>query len=123
MALTRSKALLHLGYSEAFKRQLRELAKRYEHIRSDLQPVLDQIRAGETPGTQVPGTGYTLFKVRVANRDARRGKSGGYRVIYCLHTANDRLLVTIYSKSDQADVTAAKLRRIIEAEDGVLKDD
>lgn len=103
--------------SDAFHRQLRDLAKRYRRIRSDLDPVLAQLQAGETPGDQVPGTGYALYKVRVANRDAKRGKSGGYRVIYYLQTDTDRLLVTIYSKSDQADVTAAELRRIIEAQD------
>lgn len=107
---------MRLVYSDAFKRQLRELSKRYRLIRSDLDPVLAQLQAGETPGDQVPGTGYALYKVRVANRHAKRGKSGGYRVIYYLQTDTDRLLVTVYSKSDQADVTAAELRRIIEAQ-------
>lgn len=109
-------APVRLLYSDAFKRQLRDLAKRYRGIRSDLDPLLAQLQAGETPGDQVPGTGYALYKVRVANRGAKRGKSGGYRVIYYLQTDTDRLLVTVYSKSDQADVTAAELRRIIEAQ-------
>jgi len=115
MASTRSKAPLRLLYSDAFKRQLRDLAKRYRQIRSDLQPLLEQLLAGETPGEQVSGTGYALYKVRLRNRDALRGKSGGYRVIYYVRTDSDRLLVTLYSKSDQADVPAAELRRIIEA--------
>lgn len=115
MALTRSRSV-HLSFSTAFKRQLRDLAKRYRNIRSDLQPVLDQLMAGQTLGDQVPGTGYAIYKVRMVNRDAKRGKSGGYRVIYYLQTDSNRLLVTIYSKSDQADVAAAELRRIIEAE-------
>ncbi len=75
--MTRSKAPLRLLYSEAFKRQVRDLAKRYRHLRSDLQPLLEQLQSGETPGALVPGIGYTLYKVRVRNRDARRGKSGG----------------------------------------------
>lgn len=108
---------MRLIYSGAFKRQLRQLAKRYRHIHSDLQPVLDELQAGDTPGDQVPGTGYALYKVRIPNRDARRGRSGGYRVIYYLQTGSDRLLVTIYSKSDQADVAAAELRKIIETQD------
>ncbi|WP_293368086.1 type II toxin-antitoxin system RelE/ParE family toxin [Nevskia sp.] len=111
---------MRLLYSVAFKRQLHDLAKRYRNIRSDLTPTLTQLQAGETPGDQVPGTGYALYKVRIANRDARRGKSGGYRVIYYLQTDTDRLLVAIYSKSDQADVTAAELRRIIETADAVI---
>lgn len=118
MTLTPGRPPVRLLYSDAFKRQLRDLAKRYRHIRADLQPVLDQLQAGDTPGDQVRGIGHVLYKVRVPNRDARRGKSGGYRVIYYLQTDDDRLLVTLYSKSDQADVTAAELRKIIESQDG-----
>ena len=73
---------VRLLFSTAFKRQLRDLARRYRNIRSDLLPVLDQLLAGQTPGDQVPGTGYAIYKVRLSNRDAKRGKSGGYRVIY-----------------------------------------
>lgn len=64
---------------------------------------------GETPGaTKCPGIGYdAVYKIGVANRDARRGKSGGYRVIYYPQTDVDGLPVTLYSKSDQAAVTAA----------------
>lgn len=115
--MTRSKAPVRLFFSTAFKRQLHDLAKRYRNIRSDLQPVLDQLLTGQMPGDQVSGTGYAIYKVRVPNRDAKRGKSGGYRVIYYLQTDRDRLLVAIYSKSDQADVAAAELRRIVEAQD------
>lgn len=106
---------MRLLYSTAFKHQLRDLAKRYRNIRSDLKSVLEQLAAGETPGDQVPKIGYTVYKVRAANRDARRGKSGGYRILYYLQTDTDRLLVTVYSKSDQGDVPAAELRQIIEA--------
>lgn len=56
---------------------------------------------------------YTLFKVRVRNSDAQRGKSGGYRIIYYLKTDTQILLVTLYSKSDQAEITANEVREII----------
>ena len=35
--------------------------KKYRHIRSDVQPVIDQLQAGEVMGDQVPGTHYTLY--------------------------------------------------------------
>jgi hypothetical protein len=38
-------------------------------------------------------------------------------VIYYLQTGSDRLLVTMYFKSDQADVPAVELRRIIQSEE------
>lgn len=56
---------------------------------------------------------YTVFKVRIKNSSIQKGKSGGYRVIYYLKTSDQILLVTMYSKSDQSDITAAEVREIL----------
>ncbi len=100
-------------YTPEFKRNLRLLARRYRHIRSDISPVIEALHRGETPGTQVPGTSYTVFKVRAKNTDARKGKSGGYRIIYFLPTPQEVILVTVYSKSDQSDISPERIRQII----------
>jgi hypothetical protein len=39
-----------IEYSPEIKRNLRALAKKYRHIRSDVQPVLDRLEAGEIIG-------------------------------------------------------------------------
>jgi len=73
------------------------------------------LKQGETPGDRVPRVkSQPIFKVRVPNRDAQSGKSGGYRVIYYIVTDEQRLLLTIYSKTDQTDITPDELLRIIE---------
>ncbi len=116
---------IQVSVSDRFAIEIRQLAKRYRRIRLDIQPIIDQLEAGELPGDQIPGMDYTLFKVRVKNSDAQRGKSGGYRIIYYLKTATQILLVTIYSKSDKSDITAAEVREIIaraEAEFSSTKD-
>jgi mRNA-degrading endonuclease RelE of RelBE toxin-antitoxin system len=61
----------------------------------------------------VPGIGYTIFKVRVRNRDANRGKRGGYRLIYYLQTATTIVLLTLYSKTEQADIMATEIQHIL----------
>lgn len=66
-----------LEFTPEFKRNLRILARKYRHIRSDLEPLLTDLQEGNTPGDQVSGTGYAIFKVRVKNRDAQKGKRGG----------------------------------------------
>ncbi|WP_414542672.1 type II toxin-antitoxin system RelE/ParE family toxin [Nostoc sp. CCY0012] len=88
-----------------FKKDLRELAKRYRSIRSDLQPLIEQLQAGEIPGDRIAGSKYQVFKVRLKNSNIQKGKSGGYRVIYYLKTAQVIILATIYSKSDISDVS------------------
>ncbi len=102
-----------IRFTPEFKRNLRALAKRYRNIRSDIEPVLNQLQSGDLVGDQVPRVGYTLYKVRIRNRDAQRGKSGGYRMIYYLRTPEQIILITLYSKSDQSDISAGEVRRII----------
>lgn len=68
-------APITLNYSAAFLRQVKHLRKKYRRIQSDLQPLLDKLQAGATPGDQVQGTRYTAYKVRLPNSDARRGTS------------------------------------------------
>ena len=105
--------MIEIQFTPEFKRNLRTLAKKYRHIRDDIDPVITALQAGEVLGDQMPGVGYTLFKVRVPNQDRAKGKSGGYRIIYYLKTPTNIILVTIYSKTEQADISAAQIRRIV----------
>ncbi len=103
-----------IGFSSQFTREFKRLQKRYHHISQDLSDLLEILKRGETPGDQVPGVGYTVYKVRVLNRDMQSGKSGGYRVIYYIRRGETLYLVTIYSKREQDNITADEIRRIVE---------
>ncbi len=84
------------------------------HIRSDIQPVIKEIESGNFIGDQIPRTkGYTIFKVRVKNADIRKGKRSGYRFVYYLKTHNEIILITIYLKNEQSDISSEQLRRIL----------
>ena len=107
------KPAVEVFFTPEFKRNIRALAKKYHHIQSDVQPFIDQIQRGELIGDKVQGTGYTIFKVRIRNSNVSRGKSGGYRVIYYLKTATVVILVTIYSKTEQSDISSAKIKKIL----------
>ena len=99
--------------TDRFDAKIRKLGKRYRSIRLDILPLIEQLESGKLPGDQIPGVEYTLFKVRVRNNNIQKGKSGGYRVVYYLKTEERIMLVTIYSKSDESDVTIAELRGIL----------
>lgn len=96
---------ISIALTPRFKKDLRELSKRYRSIRSDLQPLIEQLQAGEIPGDRIAGVKYQVFKVRLKNSDIQKGKSGGCRVIYYLKNAQGIILTTIYSKSDISDVS------------------
>ena len=104
---------MDVEYSESFKRQLKRLSRRYRRIKNDIKPIVDALIDGETPDDQITGTAYTLYKVRAKNSDNQRGKSGGYRVIYYLKTKTKCILVTLYSKTDQGDITPDKLKSLL----------
>lgn len=62
------------------------------------------------------GTEYVVFKVRIRNRDIRRGKSSSYRLIYQVKPPKSAVLLTIYSKLDQGDISPGQVREIIKEE-------
>jgi mRNA-degrading endonuclease RelE of RelBE toxin-antitoxin system len=104
---------IQIEYTARFQRDVRTLAKRYRDIRTDLQPLLDRLQAGEIIGDLVPGTDYTVFKVRVKNSNIQKGKSAGYRVLYYLKARDRIIMITMYSKSDLSDIPAEEVRDIL----------
>jgi mRNA-degrading endonuclease RelE of RelBE toxin-antitoxin system len=105
--------LIQVEASPTFDRNLRALARKYRSIRNDIQPVIEQLEQGESPGDRIPGIGYAVFKLRVRNSDTQKGESGGYRLIYYVKTETGIILLTVYAKSEQVDIAAEDIRNII----------
>ncbi|MBD1850804.1 type II toxin-antitoxin system RelE/ParE family toxin [Leptolyngbya sp. FACHB-711] len=105
--------LIQVEASLTFNRNLRALSKKYRNIKNDIQPVIEQLQRGELLGDQIPGIRYTVFKLRVRNSDTQKGKSGGYRLIYYVKTVTGIILLTIYAKSEQADIETEEIRSAI----------
>jgi len=55
-----------------------------------------------------------MRKLRVPNRDQKRGKRGGYRLIYCVKEPSvpTIYLLLLYSKADKKDLTTHKVREL-----------
>ena len=70
---------ISIEFTPEFKRSLKRLAKKYRHIRSDIESVINELQKGNIIGNQVPRVGYPIFKVRVKNSDIQKGKRSGYR--------------------------------------------
>ncbi len=104
---------VEVNLTPQLRKDLKDLAKRYRSIRKDLQPLIQELQSGNTPGDRIQGLNYQVFKVRLKNRDIQKGKSAGYRVIYYLQTQTGIVLVTIYSKSDLSDVSDRTIEQAI----------
>jgi mRNA-degrading endonuclease RelE of RelBE toxin-antitoxin system len=96
--------------------QVKRLRKKFPHILDDLEPVKRQLEDGETPGDRLQGVGtHIVYKVRIKNSDIAKGKSGGYRLVYYIRRADTVVLLSIYSKSDQTDISTELVRRLLQA--------
>ena len=60
-----------------------------------------------------------MYKIRLANKDKRKGKSGGFRIITYLirekEDENEIFLITIYDKSEEQNIIKSDLLRLINA--------
>lgn len=108
-----SAVTLNIEYTSEFKRNLRALAKKYRSIRPDLESFIKNLKSGAVPGDQVKGVGHTIYKARIKNSDIQKGKRAGYRLIYWIKAPGNIILVTIYSKLDQNDISPKQIRQII----------
>ncbi len=45
---------IEINFTLEFKRNIRALSRKYRHIRSDVQPVIEQLKSGEIVGDQIP---------------------------------------------------------------------
>jgi mRNA-degrading endonuclease RelE of RelBE toxin-antitoxin system len=100
--------------SPRFEAAFRRLKRKYPRIEAPFGDLVDSLKSGERPGDKIPGVGYDVYKVRLKNPSARKGKRGGLRVVYYIQLADLVVLLTIYTKSEQSDISAEQLRRIIE---------
>ena len=67
---------MDVEYTEAFLRQLRWLGRRYRHIRDDVQPVIEQLQAGETlGGPRFPMLALPFLKSGFATATSRKAKA------------------------------------------------
>jgi len=79
---------------EYFRRRLKKLSKKYRRIGEDYMSLIETLENNPLEGDAIPGFGNKIYKIRMRSISMKRGKRGGFRVIYYLsdHTrifAND----------------------------------
>lgn len=87
------------------------MAKRYSSLHSDLSSLKSTLEDNPTTGTSLGGG---LYKVRLAIKSKGKGKSGGARVIsYYLMLDNELILLTMYDKADQENISEQKINKLL----------
>ena len=103
-------------YLSEFERLAKDLRKKYNSFKDDYNAFLDELEQNPFGGEPL---GHHTYKNRMAIASKGKGKSGGARVItYNIQEISDNeiviTLMTIYDKSDIANVSDAYLRSLVQ---------
>ena len=96
-----------------FDKETERLGRKYPAVFDEIEGLISQIESDIRPGSRVAGVGATVYKARLPNPSSRRGKSGGFRLIYYVQQPDTVFLITIYSKTEKDDISATAIRRIL----------
>jgi mRNA-degrading endonuclease RelE of RelBE toxin-antitoxin system len=101
--------------SDNFVRQLKKLSKKYASLKQELTNLGELLAENPTIGTPI---GRDCYKIRLSIKSKGAGKSGGARVITCVVALQETVtLLSIYDKSQQADISDKELQRILKEND------
>jgi mRNA-degrading endonuclease RelE of RelBE toxin-antitoxin system len=80
------------------KRDVKQLVKKYPSFKLDLETLISSLEENPQQGEPL---GKDCFKVRIAIRAKKKGKSGGARVITCVKIIDEEVfLVAVYDKRE-----------------------
>ena len=101
--------------ADRFDRQARRLRRRYRLVDLDIDRLIAELGHGVRPQDERLQNmgGMRVFKARLRNTSAQRGKRGGFRVIYrVMDDGTIILLLLIWSKTDISNVPDSEIRRV-----------
>lgn len=104
---------------EYFRRRLKKLSKKYRRIEEDYKSLIETLENNPSEGDAIPGFGNKIYKIRMRSSNMKRGKRGGFRVIYYL---SDHIvyLLTIYAKAKREEISVKEIKEVLKGLDITL---
>ncbi len=97
---------MKIFFPEHFKKQLKKLKKKYPQVKDDLLRMTDSF----DPKNEI-SIGRSIYKIRIASSDMKKGKSGGFRAYLYLYMKNNLLLpLCIYPKAETESISENELQ-------------
>ena len=96
-----------------FERDFKRLRKKYRLIGEDLRGLLRDFETLGIHGDRMAGYVREVRKVRLTNRSANRGKSGGFRALFVVENETTIRLFRLYSKTEESSISRSEIRRAI----------
>ena len=100
-------------HTRSFDNGLKKLARKYPKVFDAVDLLIAELSQGQRPGKLYRRVGATVLRVRVANRSAKSGKSGGFRVAYHVSDAGTVSLLAICARSECRELQETSIRRLV----------
>jgi mRNA-degrading endonuclease RelE of RelBE toxin-antitoxin system len=98
--------------SSNFARELKRLAKKHSSIKQDVYELGESFAITPEQGIYL---GKDCYKIKLAIKSKGRGKSGGARVITCVISVQEQvLLLSIYDKSEKSSISDKELSDLLQ---------
>ncbi len=100
-------------FTPQFYRDIKKMLKKYPSLKKEMIELQEMISSNPTFGTPL---GQDCYKIRLAIKSKRKGKSGGARVITNVKIIGETVyLLSIYDKSEKDDYTDDELNNWLSA--------
>jgi len=94
---------------EYVKRRIKKLSKKYRRIGEYYKSLIETLENNPSDSDAIPGFGNRIYKIRMSSTNMKRGKSGGFRVIYYLSN-HIVYLLTIYAKAKKEEINVKGIK-------------
>jgi len=96
-----------------FKLSVKKLEKRFPSVKKDVRLAVEVLLENPELGVLIPDSSG-VRKLRLRNSDMKRGKSGGYRLLYLFdETAESISFLLLYAKSDRENITQHEIQQLL----------
>lgn len=100
--------------TETFQKSVKALKKKYGRVKNDLFNEIGVLEDDPSIGDPIPGWNKEIWKVRVASSDVKKGKRGGFRVIYLWRADDIKIyLLVAYFKGKTAEITKKEIKTLL----------
>lgn len=97
--------------TQRFESEFKRLSKKYPSLSKEVFELILLLESNPTQGFPL---GLSCYKLRLSIKSKGKGKSGGARVITCVHVTKQSVdLLSIYDKSEKESMHIAELRQLV----------
>ena len=99
---------------KSFISSFKKFYKKFPRLKNDFLQLEQSLLENPKQGIDL---GAGIYKIRLANKDKVKGKSGGYRIITFLVEENNQVftiyLLKIYDKSEESTIKKTELLQLV----------